>query len=239
MNLPKATWLLVVSVLACFSSVLAQNFLNEYDGSLNIQLFHALNVDSPQLFTSRGNITVMSVNTGDFSVNQRDLEDEDRLLLKKLAEKNMFYRVKAVVVGTDGIRSTFLTASKACSLVQAQLNDQITITFDHTNAVVGINHKSIDAMGETCGTIRDSELEQMEEFNTMVSLKTIELAPIPDTASFIQKVEQERDQRERGETKDNRSFIAKYWMYIVPCVILLLISGVTNPDSGAAAPAAT
>lgn len=195
----------------------------------------------------------------DFSVNQRDLEDEDRLLMKKLAEKNMFYRLKAVVVGTDGIRSTFLTASKAvsqsfrtsifsyyksyflfqCSLVQAQLNDQITITFDHTNAVVGINHKPIDAMGETCGTIRDSELEQMEEFNTMVSLKTIELAPIPDTASFIQKVEQERDQRERGETKDNRSFIAKYWMYIVPCVILLLISGVTNPDSGgAAAPAA-
>lgn len=103
---------------------------------------------------------------------------------------------------------------------------------------MGINHKPIDAMGETCGTIRDSELEQMEEFNTMVSLKTIELAPIPDTASFIQKVEQERDQRERGETKDNRSFIAKYWMYIVPCVILLLISGVTNPDSGAAAPAA-
>lgn len=48
-------------------------------------------------------------------MNQRDLEDEDRLLLKKLAEKNMFYRVKAVVVGTDGIRSTFLTASKAVS----------------------------------------------------------------------------------------------------------------------------
>lgn len=48
-------------------------------------------------------------------MNQRDLEDEDRLLMKKLAEKNMFYRLKAVVVGTDGIRSTFLTASKAVS----------------------------------------------------------------------------------------------------------------------------
>lgn len=34
--------------------------------------------------------------------------------------------------------------------------------------------------------------------------------PIPDTATYIQKLEREREARERGETKDNRSFFAKY-----------------------------
>lgn len=32
----------------------------------------------------------------------------------------------------------------------------------------------------------------------------------PDVAMFVQKVEQEKVAKERGETKDNRSFIAKY-----------------------------
>ena len=32
----------------------------------------------------------------------------------------------------------------------------------------------------------------------------------PDVAMFVQKVEQEQVAKERGETKDNRSFIAKY-----------------------------
>lgn len=32
----------------------------------------------------------------------------------------------------------------------------------------------------------------------------------PDTASYIQKLEREREAREKGELKDNRSFLAKY-----------------------------
>lgn len=32
----------------------------------------------------------------------------------------------------------------------------------------------------------------------------------PDTASYIQKIEREREAQDRGEVKDNRSFLAKY-----------------------------
>lgn len=32
----------------------------------------------------------------------------------------------------------------------------------------------------------------------------------PDTATYIQKLEREREAREKGELKDNRSFLAKY-----------------------------
>lgn len=63
----------------------------------------------------------------------------------------------------------------------------------------------------------------------------VENGPIPDTTSFIQKMDRERESKERGEQQDNRSFLSKYWVYIVPCVILLLISGMTNPDNAAAA----
>lgn len=59
----------------------------------------------------------------------------------------------------------------------------------------------------------------------------METGPQPDTAAFIQKVEQEKLAKQRGETKDNRSFFAKYWMYIVPVVIILAMNS-ANPEAG-------
>lgn len=96
---------------------------------------------------------------------------------------------------------------------------------------------NLEAIPDTCETVTIDDINQLFEFSTVVTLKAIEQAPAPDTAGFIQKLEKEREARDRGETKDNRSFLSKYWMYLVPAVVLLLISGVTNPDAqgGAAA----
>lgn len=54
----------------------------------------------------------------------------------------------------------------------------------------------------------------------------------PDTATFVQRLEREREARDTGEVKDQRGFFAKYWMYIVPVAILVLISGSAGPDGG-------
>ena len=69
-------------------------------------------------------------------------------------------------------------------------------------------------------------------FRSKVSAQQMETGPSPDTAAFIQKVEQEKLAQQRGETKDNRSFFAKYWMYIVPVVLVMAMSG-GNPEGGA------
>lgn len=50
----------------------------------------------------------------------------------------------------------------------------------------------------------------LTNFNTSVFVRHMELGPIPDTASYIQKLEKEREAKERGESKDNRSFLGKY-----------------------------
>lgn len=114
------------------------------------------------------------------------------------------------------------------------MNDALSIHFDHNPTVIGFNHRSvdIDPFNDDCGRISAADIDLLYEFNTIVTLKPIEPAPVPDTAGFVQKIEKEREARDRGETKDNRSFISKYWMYIVPAVILLLVSSVTNPSEG-------
>ncbi|CAB4006789.1 ER membrane complex subunit 10, partial [Paramuricea clavata] len=57
----------------------------------------------------------------------------------------------------------------------------------------------------------------------------------PETQTYIKKLEDERRGKERGKGKDNRSFFAKYWMYIVPLLLFLLLSGQEPPAGGAAA----
>ncbi|KAI8116928.1 ER membrane protein complex subunit 10 [Lucilia cuprina] len=140
-----------------------------------------------------------------------------------------FYRLKAVVEYPNGLKRTFFTANKACNLLSSQLNDELWISIDANGYVNALSLSTSDGDFTDCSTLDFSNLS-ITEFNTEVLIKHTELAPIPDTASFIQKIEREREARERGENKDNRGFFAKYWMYIVPVVLLVFISGATNPE---------
>lgn len=215
--------------LICSFSYIEANSL-DYDGWLNIALFHALDVDEPNKFTLRGNITVTNRNTGLVSVAQEPLTLQDRNKLKRLAQQKQLYRMEAHVSDSDGV-TKFLTSSKACALAKAQLTDVLWVSLDHSGTVTAVTQSVNNGNMNECHDLSNSDVDVLDEFNTDVYVKHTESAPIPDTASFIQKMEREREARERGDTKDNRSFFAKYWMYLVPVVILLLISA-TNPEAG-------
>lgn len=127
----------------------------------------------------------------------------------QLAENNEFYRVKATVSYADGSKTTFLTSAKACSLVSAQLTDVFWVSVDSNGFVTAITETVVGEAGKICGK-GEFEPNDLVEFTSDVLIRQMELGPIPDTASFIQKVEREREARDKGETKDNRSFFAKY-----------------------------
>ena len=91
-----------------------QNY--DFDSHLSIQLYHALDVNNPNSFTSRGNISINSISSSDFSINQKELSLQVRLKLVDLAKNNKLYRLKADVVGSDGIKRTYLTSSKAVNI---------------------------------------------------------------------------------------------------------------------------
>jgi len=139
-----------------------------------------------------------------------------------------------VVSGQDGEEFNFLTYSRACALAASQLTDVLWISLNHVGQVLGVS-QTISGTGNCRDQTHFQQIDAFEEFNTDVYVKHTELAPIPDTASFIQKIEREREARERGDVKDNRGFLAKYWMYLVPVVVLVLLSGASNPETGGAA----
>lgn len=93
-------------------------------------------------------------------------------------------------------------------------------------------------------------------WTTNVVVKYPDGGPVPDTATYIQKLEREREARERGEAKDNRPFLSRYvsvsspieyvilflfalhivipmfqWMYIFLAFIFIVLSAATNPEA--------
>jgi len=203
----------------------------ESDGWVNIELFHALDAAHPDAFTPRGNVTISSLMSGTFQLVQQQLSGNERAQLKLLAEADKFYRLKAIITHNNGVKLTVLTSSKACAFAKSQLNDVLWVSLDYAGSVLGIM-QTVSGSETQCGkgTIIDSD--SLDDFNTDVFVKRSEMGNLPDTASFIQKMEREREARDRGEVKDNRGFFAKYWIYIVPVAILLLLSG-ASPDANA------
>lgn len=112
-------------------------------------------------------------------------------------------------------------------MVISQLLDVFVISLDHAGNVISVFYKPNQDSGSSCEDIAPFELSK---FSTEVSLMNVESAPIPDTTTFIQKMDRERESKERGEQQDNRSFLSKYWVYIVPCVILLLLSSASQKE---------
>lgn len=86
--------------------------------------------------------------------------------------------------------------------------DNLWISLDNEGSVVSVTQ--LIHGSEQCHKLSKEDVDALDEFNTDVSLRHAEAAPVPDTASFIQKMERERESREKGEVKDNRGFFAKY-----------------------------
>ncbi|ELR25482.1 Hypothetical protein ACA1_295680 [Acanthamoeba castellanii str. Neff] len=109
----------------------------------------------------------------------------------------------------------FITASvPACALLASNLADSLRLTLDQFGNVVGVDYRTATA---DCGSA--TEQPTSSKFDTKVSLNVGAEAPKP----FRQELETPEAAKEKAEGE--KGFIAKYWMYIVPFVLVLLFSG--------------
>lgn len=189
------------------------------DGQLTLVVEDALEGGPEPIFSPRSTIHVRSVKSGNAVVTHtRQWNPELHNKLKILAEKNDFYRVRVYHKGSEerGYVSTF---TRACQVYESGLSETLSMMVDSAGTwVVGV------------GLIPPVSVCQGEEpeaipanHNTTVIIRSPTPAPVPDTATYIEKLEAMKN--EKAEGKDNRTFLAKYWMYIVPVVVIMVLSG--------------
>lgn len=198
-----------------------------------IDLYHKF--DFQQEFKPRGSILVRPrseyrVAQASF-VEQNELAESDVKALENSSAKENTYYLKAALRKrkadkNDKPLKETQTIFKSCSLQTSNLADFITVNLSPLNEFVSLNSYTTDP---ECINQVPGELSR--KFNTTIFIESGVIGPQPDTATYIKRLEDERQNKMKEGKEDNRSFFAKYWIYIVPAVVILMM--MSGPEQGA------
>ncbi|GAB1608467.1 ER membrane protein complex subunit 10-like [Argonauta hians] len=219
-------------VILCIASV--SSFDDEFEGLQSLPVDHSFLSSPDSTFTRRGNIIIRSfrMNKAHFAPAGQ-LSPQEKELLKNAAGQNEFYRIKIPVRPVSSSAqevpqkyvSTFILA---CQLYESGLSDLVTLNVDQSGEVVGVT------LSSNVGQCRDVVMpdEAISTWNTTIEIVQTVAGPVPETQLYIDKLKREEHDKQKGQQGDNRSFFAKYWMYIVPFVIVLMLASNSDPQGG-------
>ena len=120
---------------------------------------------------------------------------------------------------------------KGCALLHSGLREKLFVSLTPSRHVKGI-HAKLETDGSHCNPQFLSVSAIIPtEFSTTVAYFAHAPSPTPDTASYLDKLEAEKRERLMNPP-DNRGFLQKYWMYILPAVLILFMNSQANQGGG-------
>lgn len=204
---------------------------------LKLQVFHKL--PAAKDFTPRGEITYapgLGGSAPTHSFTDRLSATERDALAQLVADASQeqgqaLYRIKVEIPGTDGKPAKqSVTATKLCMLRSAQLKDQFHLNVDEKGYPY---HVQYDALSESCEETSTSSAGTALSTHVTVSRPIRGPSPLGDMPATAKPAKVEYD--EKGNVKKpepEKSFIQKYWMYIVPVLVMFLLTPGEPPQQG-------
>ncbi|KAK9497055.1 hypothetical protein O3M35_004438 [Rhynocoris fuscipes] len=183
----------------------------EYDAPISVKLYHNLEDESYSTcivefpLQTAHNQQIVLINSTGFPK------------LSEMIAQNKFYKIKAVVRTTKGRQFTFRTYTSSNLLTSKGSKMLLTITHDYKGSVMAVTLHSV---------ADNSAVFDSSNVKAVVQIPQIDYGPVPDIPTYMELVlEREREAKERAGNMDNRSFLSKYWFYIVLLVVFAVLSG--------------
>uniref|UniRef100_A0A3B3Z6V0 ER membrane protein complex subunit 10 n=1 Tax=Periophthalmus magnuspinnatus TaxID=409849 RepID=A0A3B3Z6V0_9GOBI len=224
-----------LAVLSSVYFLLIARFVNCNNGrrvSLNISLVS----DDITNFRVRGSLILKPGREQSVSLSQNQLSEEDRIKLKEVAAVDGLYKIRVPRVSLQPDRTErqmegHLTAFvRACAMVESHLSDVLTLHTDVSGVLIGVSIVTVP--GACKGTEVEDEVD-LEIFNTTLTVMAPLSAPGPETALFLERLEQETEKKGKNP-QEQKSFFAKYWYLILGGAIFLMLTNSAQPPPGGA-----
>ncbi|XP_049601322.1 ER membrane protein complex subunit 10 isoform X2 [Syngnathus scovelli] len=201
----------------------------------SVPIEHSFEVDDVVKFRVRGALLLKGGRDPGVTLSQNHLTQDDRVKLKEVAAVDGLYRIRVPRVSLQADRQTerqmdgYLTAFvRACAMVESHLSDVITLHTDVSGTLIGI---SIVTLPGACVGMDVEDEVDLELFNTTLSVMAPVNAPGPETALFLERMEQELEKKGKNP-QEQKSFFAKYWYLILGGAIFLMASNSAQPPAG-------
>uniref|UniRef100_A0A3B3Z698 ER membrane protein complex subunit 10 n=1 Tax=Periophthalmus magnuspinnatus TaxID=409849 RepID=A0A3B3Z698_9GOBI len=232
--LSSVYFLLIARFVNCNNGRRIGDTLDAELSGFSVPLEHSFEVDITN-FRVRGSLILKPGREQSVSLSQNQLSEEDRIKLKEVAAVDGLYKIRVPRVSLQPDRTErqmegHLTAFvRACAMVESHLSDVLTLHTDVSGVLIGVSIVTVP--GACKGTEVEDEVD-LEIFNTTLTVMAPLSAP-PETALFLERLEQETEKKGKNP-QEQKSFFAKYWMYIVPLVLFLMMSGAQDQSGGGA-----
>jgi len=200
---------------------------------VTISLEHAL---TPNNFTPRGQISFRNTNlfllsntnkiSSSVQFSQSELSPSDAKNLQKLIANGNRYQIRVRVPNPKDPwgRPNYLVASiPACALQASNFADFIKLSLDQFGNVIGLDYRTANS---DCSKVTPSTIGSgtLAHFDTKVRLGFgVEGSKVLRSEEVPEAVAKEKEANEKG-------FFAKYWMYLLPAVLLFMLGGLQAPQ---------
>ncbi|ORY53500.1 hypothetical protein BCR33DRAFT_710918 [Rhizoclosmatium globosum] len=179
----------------------------------HFQVLHAVG-DSP--FTVRGLITQLEKKTGSTGARYENYEGLDLSPITSApADESTLYHIK-IVQGQLELSSSI----RLCHLQKAQLVDMITVHVDQTGVPFHVDY-AVESKDGSCGNIKKVAVAAKNGFKTKAVFGKTHDGARP-------RLDQMTAETVTGKTEE-KSFLQKYWYYILPIVVILALTGGEEP----------
>jgi len=231
-------WFVLCSV---FTGTLGRKVDEEFEipshSSFSLPLQHSFELGKESKFSPRGTILFKTLRSTHASLAREvSLSQEEYDKLEELVRTDGVYRIRTPAkIGDTFDKSDVSYVStfvKACHLLYSGLSEIITVSIDNSGNVIGISLRTEKKYCPQNLDEIDLSLDGKRTLNTTVDVQLQSAGAVPETQMFIRKLEREEAERLAGKDKDNRSFLAKYWMYILPAVFIMMLAGQQDPQEG-------
>jgi hypothetical protein len=176
--------------------------------------------------------------------NPFDRETKEKLKSQLLRSSEsssplLYFRLcRKLPAGRSSSSSSCLSSSFTYlrNILASNLNVNLTLNTGLNNRLNSLTIRTQPTTTTADGNNLEKLIGQMEHLNLYVSIQNIKTAQIPDTEVYLEKVKKEIEQKEKGAQADNQSFLSKYWVYIVPVVVIMFLMQLVNPEAAGGAP---